>query len=503
MSLVRAGFVVDYTVLLKKIKDIHKIKKIFTIITIGHNNTRKTISSFRIIKETKTVKILLPRFGGFMLQNSKLVSGIKNLLQPGKSIQIPKCTMKPTDNQSTVLKYLLMNIYTKKNIEKGTSSTILQMKAGYGKTYLAIGLMQLMKKKTMIIVPNEYLLKQWVAIIEESFPKNTVGKYYSKSKKDGDFIVAIINSALKYPDYRNIGLVIYDEVHMYCSPKLAKIFSIAQSQLCLGITATPNHRLDKFDPVAQWALGKVIYADRIKGWNNLAVVFQTEVTRVIYNGHTDYTKIIESEAGIVSVPLMINQLIHDPYRNQIIIKYAVKLYNLGRNVFVFSDRREHLHVLAKTLQNLKIEYEAPELINETKKDDDAIIDDATIDDETKIKLAVTGVTELMGGSTDEDIERAKQTGRIVMTTFQYSGTGVSINKMNSLIMATPRKSNMEQILGRIYRLTSDATVKRYIIDITDNRTCLKSQYYSRKKTYLTHLQAEINDIKISWDESDS
>ena len=34
-------------------------------------------------------------------------------------------------------------------------------------------------------------------------------------KKDGDIVVSIINSALKYPDYSKFGLIIYDEVHMY------------------------------------------------------------------------------------------------------------------------------------------------------------------------------------------------------------------------------------------------------------------------------------------------
>jgi hypothetical protein len=73
--------------------------------------------------------------------------------------------------------------------------------------------------------------------------------------------------------------------------------------------------------------------------------------------------------------------------------------------------------------------------------------------------------------------------------------------MNSLILATPRKSNMTQILGRIYRLSSDATIKRHIIDIVDNKTCLKSQYYHRKKTYM-ELDSEINDIKVDWSNMD-
>ena len=142
-------------------------------------------------------------------------------------------------------------------------------------------------------------------------------------------------------------------------------------------------------------------------------------------------------------------------------------------MFVFSDRREHLHELASILNKYEIKFEAPEIDNK-----------------------LSGVTELMGGSTDEDIARAKKYGRIIMTTYQYSGTGVSINKMNSIILATPRRSNMRQILGRIFRLTSDASITRHIVDIVDNKICLKSQFYSRKKTYVNRLNAPIFDHKI-------
>jgi superfamily II DNA or RNA helicase len=477
MSLTRVGVLVDHVTLVDKIgqEGLRKIKSIFTVVTIGHNNTKKTISSFKLlgVKGGKA-QVLLPRFGGFMMQKTGLIQ-IKNKLQVGEPVEFKDPQMELTANQNVILKHLESNVYNTGNIASGESSTILQMDPGYGKTYLALGVINLIKRKTIIIVPNTYLLRQWTEVLVEAFPNNTVGCYYGVKKVDGDIIVAIINSALKYPEYDKCGLVIYDEVHMYCSSKFTDIFSKAQAACCLGLTATPTDRIDKFDPVAHWALGKVIYAEKIPEWNAANVNFTTEVTRVLYNGHKDYIKILESAAGIVSVPLMVNQLQEDPYRNRLIVSYAIKLYNTGLNVFVFSDRREHLHGLAKVLQEHQVAFEAPEL-----------------------KKELDGVTELMGGSTDEDIERAKSTGRIIMTTYQYSGTGVSINKMNAIILATPRKSNMKQIMGRIYRLTSDATVVRQIIDLVDNKICLKSQYYTRKKTYINQLQAPITDVKIKW-----
>lgn len=490
MSLTRLGVIINYNKLIKDIghDKLRKIKSIFTIVTAGHNNTKKRISSFKIVKADGKTMVILPRFGGFMIHKIGMIPSIENKLQLGMDIILKDPVMTLTGNQDIVLKHLLSTIYTNENINSGKGSTILQMDPGYGKTYLAMGVINSIKKKTIVIVPNTYLLRQWMEVLKHVFPNNTIGCYYGVKKIEGDIIVSIINSALKYPDYSKCGLIVYDEVHMYCSSKFASIFTKAQSACCLGITATPNDRIDKFDPVSRWALGNVIYADKISGWNSTDVSFTTKVTRVLYNGHSDYTKIIESEAGIVSVPLMVNQIQGDPYRNRIIIAYAVKLYNMGRNVFIFSDRREHLHNLAAFLEEYKIKFEAPELVSDTPLKSKKVVKNK------KIK----GVTELMGGSTDDDIERAKITGRIILTTYQYSGTGVSINKMNSIILATPRKSNMKQILGRVYRLTSDPSVVRHIIDLVDNKICLKSQYYTRKKTYINKLNATIGDIKIEW-----
>lgn len=489
MLLTRTGMLIDYGLLQtskKSLSKINKIKKIFSITTIGHNNSRKTIKCHRTLNSHDGKSYLVvPRFAGFMLQKTNVVSSVINKLHTGEPREFKFCDdeltgVKLTENQKVVLRYLDDNIYTQSNIKKGTSSTILQMDPGYGKTYLAMGVIKNLKRKTLIIVPNTYMLRQWVETLTKSFPDNTIGCYYGFKKSDGDIVVSIINSALKYPDYDKCGLVIYDEVHMYCSNKFADIFFKAQAQCCLGLTATPENRIDKFDPVARWGLGDVVFAATIPGWNFNDVKFTTSVTRVLYEGHPDYTKIIESAAGIVSVPLMVNQIQDDPYRNNVIVAYAIHLYNMDRNVFVFSDRRNHLHTLAKLLDDRRISYEAPELHCETQQ--------------------LTGIHELMGGSTDTDIHNAKTSGRIIMTTYQYSGTGVSINKMNAIILATPRRSNMTQILGRIYRLKSDQSINRNIVDIVDNRICLKSQYYSRKKTYTEILDSNIVDKKIQWRE---
>jgi superfamily II DNA or RNA helicase len=477
MHLTRSGLVVPYDTIVGAVGYIglKKIKKIFTIVTKGYNNTRKTITAIRILKHDGTTYILFPRFGGIMLYGAGIIGAISNTFNHGKTIDI-KTTMVLTGNQKVVLDYLVSDIYTPDNIKLGKSSTILQMDPGYGKTYIGLGLINILKTKTFIIVPNTYLLKQWSSTLRKEFPGTAIGYYYGVTKSDGDIIISIVNSAINYDKYNEIGLVIYDEVHMYCSGKMSQIFYHAQALCCLGITATPSSRIDKFDPIAQWSLGKIVYANQITNWNNDTISFETSVIRILYRGHSDHIRILESSSGIVSVPLMINQIQDDPYRNNLIVSCAISLYNSGKHVFVFSDRREHLHKLAELLVRHNLDFDAPE-----------------------IKTREIHTCKLMGGSSDDDITNAKNNGKIVLTTYQYSGTGVSIDKMDSIILATPRKSNMTQILGRIFRLTSDHSIPRVIVDIVDSKICLKSQYYSRAKVYRT-LNARIETKKRNWND---
>ena len=78
------------------------------------------------------------------------------------------------------------------------------------------------------------------------------------------------------------------------------------------------------------------------------------------------------------------------------------------------------------------------------------------------------------------------------------GTGVSIPRMDALILATPRKTKSRQYINRIFRLGSDYTSVRKIIDIVDWCTHMKAQYYHRKK-YYAEKNYPIEPKSIKWD----
>ena len=446
------GFCIDYEKLIKKIGNngVGIIKKSCTISTKCHNNIFKKLSCFDFKIIDNINYFIVPKFIGLKLAKKNIIE-YEYKIEERKNITFDSSTLILNNNQNIVCDEIKRKLLPCSIL----SSCIIQSDPGTGKTYIAAGMIKILQKKTIIIVPNVYLLKQTFEVMSELFPNNKIGCYYGLEKTDGDIIIAVINSALYYDKYETIGFVILDEVHGYCSKTMSNIFNVIHTQFILGITATPDIRLDGFDKMLNWYLGDIIIAKNIPGWNADDIKFTTRVIQVVYNGPPKFTESILSSTGIVSVPHMITMIQSDPDRNKIIINYAIELYQKGKNVFVFSDRRDHLHNLAELLKNTNIPFEAPEL----------------------------NIIKLMGGSSSQTIEDAKTHGRLILTTYQYSSTGVSIVKMNSLVLATPRRNGLEQIIGRIYRLSGDQNIERVIVDIVDNRTCLKSQFYDRKKIY--------------------
>ena len=148
---------------------------------------RNIIKTANLLEQHKaTDSFVLPRFVGFKLESSGLLT-IKNTITP---FILPKTTdqlpFTPTPNQETIVKHLMKTIYTQENINKGCAGCVLNLSAGQGKTYVAAYLTHLFNCTTLIVVPNETLLNQTVAVMKQVFPNKIIGAYYCKYKFVGD-----------------------------------------------------------------------------------------------------------------------------------------------------------------------------------------------------------------------------------------------------------------------------------------------------------------------------
>jgi hypothetical protein len=270
-----------------------------------------------------------------------------------------------------------------------------------------------------------------------------------------------------------------DEVHSYCTEKRMNIFKMASARVMLGMSATTNDRADGFDSLyhKELAFDGIVHAENIDGFTYDDVIFTTEVSAIYYNGPNEYTKsLTHSSTGKIFVPYMIDQFIADPYRMKLLIREIRKLYDWSENgymhcIYVFCEERQPLGLIYSELKKSFEGIEAPELLD---------------------------VGQFIGGIKDAQITNLRNTARILLTTYGYSSTGISIDKMTAIVFATPRRTGMKQILARVLRRGGNLDIKRHIIDIIDNRTPLRYQYGDRAISYNFYNMA-ITTSKVRYD----
>ena len=460
----RAGLVVSRTDM-ECVYGKDGLRRLLNKFTIRYKSIVGTYIIQKTIYTSEKDTIFFPRFAATKLLDTGILGDIGVDMSNGDFVDI-KYFGTPTHNQKNIGDHLMSTYYTKESIDKGLGGVTVFMQAGSGKTFLAMYLLELVKRKTLIVVPNTYLLTQWFDCLSQ-YTNAKIGMYYGKKKTDGDIVVAIINSLIQ-PSltidkrvvdedifFSRFGMVILDESHMYSSDSFRKIYNIAQRPYMLAMSATPNDKEHGLDKISHYNVGHVLDATSVPNYIVDDIKFSCTVDIIRYDGPAEYTKtILNEKTKMACVASMMDNLICDGYRNALIIQQIQSLLLKGMNIFVFTDRRSHAEMIADILVSEK----------NNVADDEQVV--------------------MYGGSDETSIQLAKGSSRIVITTYSYSSTGISIDRMTACILATPRKSHATQIIGRIFRRNETYNkCKRMIVDIVDNRSILKSQLSKRMVAY--------------------
>ena len=437
-------------------------------------------------------RLILPRFAPQFLDHKfKIINQIKQGPKLGFNL---KFELELTGNQKAIQNYILSNCFSEKQVRDGQAGLILNLGMGKGKTILALNLISHLKVNTLIIVHNKSMVEQWAKDIEKCYPGTKIGYYYSDKKILGTIMIMIIDSAartdfhvkideLTTEEYKHFvteekciidekiailtarqfysrfGYMIFDEVHLYANKEGHQAYKNTQATYMLGLSATPNMKENGFDKISHWHIGPILDVCKIPGYEEKEIAYQCMVHKINYSAKEDkYNQILRNDFnGNVFVPYMINMICSDPDRYEIVVQSIKKCLDLGLFTYVFADRREYLEDLRK-------------LLNKTEAD--IMTNDADF-------------TRIVGGATNMEIDAAECKSRVILTTYQYMGTGRSIKKMNGLVLATPKSgsASFRQCLGRIFRHGSDSSIKRHIFDIVDNIGPFKKQWNSRSKVY--------------------
>ncbi len=368
-----------------------------------------------------------------------------------------------------------------------------------------------------------------------------------RNHKNQDITVIVIDSALNQPleFFQGYSHVILDEIHSYVSDMRKEIFWRCHTHVMTGMSATTEDRSDGFDPVFHKQIGPIVRAEQIPGFNYENIEFDCTVDAIVYNGPPSHTQnLCHEKTGRVFTHYMNKQFLSDPYRMHLLIQRLLELYRWtgpqGQKhcIYVFCEEREPLVLIKARMREellragLEADIDAPEepvaaadecsicleklaqpaeKCPQCRKDFHAkCINDWHVHS-TKCPLCraemirganrdmVDDIGNFVGGIKDAEIIKFKNNCRILLTTYGYAGTGISIDKMTAIIFVTSRKSNMKQILPRILRRSGDRTIPRRIVDIIDNKTVIKRQFGSRALAY-EFYGMKVETTKIKYDE---
>lgn len=398
----------------------------------------------------------------------------------------------------------------------------LEIGTGLGKTRIGCGLIGTLKEPTLIVCPTDAIANQWIEEYKKIFPMSKISMFKNSMKNlptpaDYDAIVVIINTLRAKPGsfYKGYGLIIFDEAHEYQSEKSRNIFWYSQNTRMLGLSASPNERKDGMDFIINKFLGNPIGKNDIEDFDTSDINFKVNVNIINYEGHDDHCGTVIGPTGTMSAILTIGNIITDPFRNKLIANEVYKYLTMKiskteekrHGIFVFAEHREYLSDIKTEIQNKfkNISIMVPELDDYedyNEYEDYELTDDEEepVEEDERIDLdnVNQNISVLKGGVSKNAVDDAKkEKAHVVLTTYGFSRRGISLPDMTCIILATPRRNGMNQVVGRILRRNSDHTITREIIDIVDVCTGLKPQIGERQKLYKARGYT-INRVKVNW-----
>lgn len=412
---------------------VNKIKKDLNVSPENSFNDYN-IKIFKVYKVIKDKGLIVPLYYGLKLNLPYTINfpDVKN-----------EFTTNFDNNKITLRKGTQEEAYNTciKEFDKPFGGGILELVTAAGKTVTGLALACYSKRKTLIIVNKIELINQWTEEINKFIPDARVGIIQGKKFdiEDKDIVIGMlqtitIKNEVTHHNFFFANVLIIDEVHNISSEVFSKIIFKIRPRYMFGLSATLK-RKDGLEKMIYWYLGNVLYSNVSNEKKE-----QTEIHIYKYKGASSVPlKLKDNETPACSA--MLSNIADDPERNKLIIKILQELTkNPKRQVLVISDRISHLKVMNKELPNSSL---------------------------------------FIGTMKSEQLNKAKES-QILLATYKIAGEGFSLAKLNCLLFATSR-TNINQAIGRIYRKKHEITP--IIVDIYDDFSYFKSQYYKRRKVY--------------------
>ena len=392
--------------------------------------------SFFTYRENKDY-IIIPRFYGYTKWNLD-PRNFKNK-ELGKDIDIDY-TKQLRENQTPIINTALEKLNT-------VGGIVISAPCGEGKTAMALNLVCVLKKKTLIIVHNENLLDQWRERISFFTNTLTVGEIRGKKMDvDHDIVIAMLQTismkSIPLKIFEDFGLVCVDECHHIGAKVFSQALPKVSTKYMIGLSATPD-RKDGLSRVFFYYLGDIGYRKKLTR--------DYDVDVKIIQMHNDKFKPIIC-IGTVNPILMISNLVNIKERNMYIVNLIRDLSKTNRQILALTQRRNHAIEISKHLTDLNIENGIV-MGTKTKKE-----------------------------KKERELAYDKQ---VLVATYNLVSEGFDCPRLDTLVMMTPIK-DIEQTVGRILRRQSYEENNPLVVDIVDNVRPFIGQGNTRKRYYKKH-----------------
>ena len=321
---------------------------------------------------------------------------------------------------------------------------------------MAIKLITLLKKKTMILVHKEFLMNQWIERIQEYAPQARIGKIQAQTYDvdDKDIVIAMIQTMYNrtFPEstYTQFGFTIIDEVHRIGSEEFSKTLLKTITPFMLGISATVE-RKDKLTKLLYMFIGPLIYSTE-KPPDDPVFVRGIEFK-------TNDPEFNETELDFRGKPkfsTMISKLCNYGARKDFLVRVTQDL--------CIENPESQIMILAHNRSLLTYLYEA---INHRK-------------------FATVGY--YVGGMKPDQLKETEGKN-IVLATYAMAAEALDIKSLSILMLATP-KTDIVQSVGRILRMKHERPI---VVDIVDCHDIFQNQW-ARRKTYYRKCNYRIRSI---------
>ena len=347
---------------------------------------------------------------------------------------------------------------------------ILSVPCGGGKTVIALKIMSLVGRRTLIVLHKDFLIAQWRERILQFVPGLSIG-IIKASKVDTvgrDVVLASLQS-LSMKDYsdkgledefNSFGLLIVDEVHRTGTEVFSRALKKTTMPYMLGLSATVD-RKDGMERIFKWHLGEIIYEiDR----RDIGEDTNKPEVQLVYfsDASEDYCREEVVCTGKLNHSLMINNVCSWKPRTDMLIDMLHDVLSHSMH-----SRRRGL-VLCDRKHLLKEIHE---------------------------RLSATGKLSsgfYVGGMKDAAL-KASEDKDVILATFAFASEGFDVQGLDTLFLISP-KSDVRQAVGRILR--QEASQRRnvpMIYDVVDNFSVFLGQARKRKAFY----KAQNYKIRIS------